>query len=825
MLLPKRWSKESILVSSPTQTKALQEPTRTKRPLSPHTLQSFKRAKVVVTDQMSTMSRSIERGFLHTLEHMKSETNQIVPTTLNHSALYAVLNLYIKEQQQQIPTQPETMLTSSLPILHKAYEDEALLKPRSTDQLCRHGDQCEGFLMAVADDLVPDEMGFQCKALQYPNSPPQQDQACLLCIRKEVSLAFYNARVATCAPCVQPHRNIIGCEGEYRADSVLYPTYMDGITDPFVAHERHHYKYTEEGIVQINVSFFEPPPRTLIALHASEEQVQCILGGLCNSPDIFCPLAQTMASFHIDESSAYRLRIYYAYRYLNNDPSHQQILYLQLFIDYQSSHMYPIEPFHYGMFQDVVHVLSFLNFFRVNPYMDIPLVHILTKSLPQRCQFRNMRTICLQYCRQHHSIWTWMRRCVYASLCGYYPHTQTFPPYRVRLLIQQSLWTLTMEEWEQWVERHPFLLFQCIKEFLVVLMKWNIGLHTMLRRIYHWDDFEQKCLAAMDVVRSKLCINRKRLDVFHGLNDEIQHFLRVQPLQVYKINKKNKEDQLYERLTSNLQLNDSLRKIIHNIVFYQHCLPNITEYKWLQCIGLSARGQYLYRHWQNKSLHCSPYDTALLKEYVTVKRISQQIRVLDLPRHWYTSQYRSLRLQYECDDDDPLDDHAGVYFVCTVCKTFKSCRLNDRHCSEKCIGHSKVCYDIENDQVYCTQKKFHRHANVELVSIQMLGKLLYCYHKCYVLCPQPNCARPTKFDFRHVGPHGYACDFCRTRPPRPLPICAFCNRPAPSPAQHITLDNQTAYLCAQHAIHDTSENWTKASLHQTIQDQTTRRYG
>jgi hypothetical protein len=70
---------------------------------------------------------------------------------------------------------------------------------------------------------------------------------CVLCLRKQTSVAFYTLRACGETPerVVQPYRNVIGVPGEYALGACLAvsPRRFEGLSGPFVRHERHHYAY------------------------------------------------------------------------------------------------------------------------------------------------------------------------------------------------------------------------------------------------------------------------------------------------------------------------------------------------------------------------------------------------------------------------------------------------------------------------------------------------------------------------------------------------------------------------------------------------------
>ena len=115
--------------------------------------------------------------------------------------------------------------------------------------------------------------------------------------------------------------------------------------------------------------------------------------------------------------------------------------YLLYYIEYQCTRLYTLlsrgqrRPFHYLMLPDIIHCLHLCNFFNDSRPRGIPILHILSKALPQRCQYRNLKEICIDYCKKHPTILKWLERCILCSLGGYYPHCQDIIPFWVRIAL------------------------------------------------------------------------------------------------------------------------------------------------------------------------------------------------------------------------------------------------------------------------------------------------------------------------------------------------------------------------------------------------------
>ena len=326
----------------------------------------------------------------------------------------------------------------------------------------------------------------------------------------------------------------------------------------------------------------------------------------------------------------------------------------------------------------------------------------------------------------------------------------------------------------------------------------------------------------MDIVRSKMTLNANASSLFVGVDKELQQLYQSQLTFFYKIQKQSFYKRWRHVLPVQHSLPHTIRKAVHQIVYYQHLLPHVTEGEWLRLIGVSAHGRTQYR-----TSPCieglSPSDQAILALYTQRICESHTIQVCELPRHWYIAQYQSLRRQQDITESgDLLDSRLSIYYICTSCKAFKTdYALN---LPQSSTGHRKIAYDLQRDCMYCTSKQCLRDKNnmTQLVPIPMLGKMVCCYGKCYVLCPQPHCARLTKYDFRQVGPSGFACHHCQKQQQEQT-VCAYCRRD--THAQQITLEGAPAWLCDLHKVYIECENWTQDNLFATILRQSTRRYG
>jgi len=149
----------------------------------------------------------------------------------------------------------------SLERVSRAHDESYMRPPNPGEDACKAGSKCEGRLIARYTCTQSADAGFTCVVFRLPSGEKCGDgMSCVLCLRKYVATVFYTSKASgrtknntcdaaaspnTAGVIMQPYRNVIECDGEYRGDACLYPSTgsFEGISDPFFRHERHRYKY------------------------------------------------------------------------------------------------------------------------------------------------------------------------------------------------------------------------------------------------------------------------------------------------------------------------------------------------------------------------------------------------------------------------------------------------------------------------------------------------------------------------------------------------------------------------------------------------------
>ena len=186
----------------------------------------------------------------------------------------------------------------------------------------------------------------------------------------------------------------------------------------------------------------------------------------------------------------------------------------------------PKHAYHEGMLPDHVVDLMKCSFWSDNGKMT-PIVHLLSKSTPQRCQIRSLTMIMLNYCKVHDNVFEFVLNALKCSMLGAYRGTKR-PPLRIRKRIYKVFSEMTRRRFLVFMQnRHQQLLFFTIKEYLIFAARHMPALREELKIRYKWEAFEKRVTDTMDVVRSML--DEDNIMEFIGVERYLTSINRLQP--------------------------------------------------------------------------------------------------------------------------------------------------------------------------------------------------------------------------------------------------------------------------------------------------------
>jgi hypothetical protein len=132
---------------------------------------------------------------------------------------------------------------------------------------------------------------------------------------------------------------------------------------------------------------------------------------------------------------------------------------------------------------------------------NIPIIHIISKGLPQRSQFRNFLTISLNCLENSEDFKLFFKQLFVWSIIGiqYKWNTVCLPLYkRIQLF---ELCCVQNTNWDRILTVNVRLFFFMIKEYLCFIIKQNPGLHAILVAATDWIKYETEIFSVMNDVR------------------------------------------------------------------------------------------------------------------------------------------------------------------------------------------------------------------------------------------------------------------------------------------------------------------------------------
>jgi hypothetical protein len=462
--------------------------------------------------------------------------------------------------------------------------------------------------------------------------------------------------------------------------------------------------------------------------------------------------------------------------------------------------------------------------------------------------------------------------------------------------------------WFDWIEQNCYTLFYIIKEFLINMICLDPALYETVCGVYHWKEFEQSCKVNMDIARSIMVTNfvHGEVDIFMQIDHEMKKLNTHQLKYLYQVPKqtfsgalasacgkvrqiryqnafKDHADELH-KIHTQFKCSLEMEHIIRKISSYRHLLPEVSSRDWLECIGVSEAGLVCWgecvesQHRLFKLLsRLSVADFKLINHYVLKCYDVQSVSLSSLPKHWYEQQYLAMRHR---NDTREIHPHAGEHFVCSACRNFKGFVVYPISSDLNFFahGHKKIVYDDETGKYYCgkraqrsnktqhepvqffnqqthrlvkkarTQRRHDEHLrciDTELIPISLLGNMLQCYEKLFVLCPQPNCGKPCRFDFWKYNHSSFSCGRCYSSSSSSSSntpgaeqacetiFCGYCRKKGDTSWRFTNVrikggGEENMYFCGKHdsfSLHQSKHSWDKDDLFRTIEQRQKKLYG
>jgi len=369
---------------------------------------------------------------------------------------------------------------------------------------------------------------------------------------------------------------------------------------------------------------------------------------------------------------------------------------------------------------DLSRGLHLLNFWFDECPRGIPVLHLLCKTLPQRCQYRNLKSIIQQYASQDPKFGLFIRRVLVFCLLGRYDSADSAPPFNSRLRVYKL--ALGMEERATVGNYDDLLLttnlvFVALKEYMLQSISADPALYAMLHETYKWGRYENY---ARECARSMRHLLTMGVD-FETMNDEMATKSFRQARHLIRLRKRTFSVRIYSQL-------GTARRVAHSLPCDQlRVVKRIadadtapTSLAWADRFAQFAKEGILSEQVCARLYNLCVETTtvarfnevceAALEEAPTLAAVISTVREVHAVSHMPIGtsptafQLSALVVRYRVPCPADLPDDAGCIYVCHSCRevrgyvvsasvasctaTSSSFRIRANHSSKKPAGNA-----------------------------------------------------------------------------------------------------------------------------------------
>jgi hypothetical protein len=447
----------------------------------------------------------------------------------------------------------------------------------------------------------------------------------------------------------------------------------------------------------------------------------------------------------------------------------------------------------------------------VKSYKHMPVVHLLYKALPQRCQFRNFSNVTIDYLQKHPGCVEWMRSIFVWSVYG------SCYPWAVRCSSARTVPSESID-WNAFFKDNVRLFFFVVKEFFVFLVLQQPGLTIALDSVHSWKLYEAEIVRTMNNVRDivhSARYSREKTPPWRDVAVVINKFI---PRQLKCI--KPVTDNHFERILCSVWDKysiDEVQSVTKTIPF-----PSTLK-GWKQLQNQYYKEVVALPEWwclmQTYSKHvCETLDNFdeharhVVLRCLICFRTCQAIQWTPLPKSQVQKQIVAVRKRFDMGTGSSVKEIQRIsrFFFCISCENFRGFTSSRNNHTQHAYGHRALSYNFSTGQVYCSasasrkKRRIFKCHDTPCVSLSLLGRATRVFGTTWVLCTC--CGVVCQLGVKPGYTGDIMCGTCsasnETR--SESTVCSFCGRCGRvSPWQcynDMTKPHrvQRVYLCAQH---------------------------
>lgn len=420
----------------------------------------------------------------------------------------------------------------------------------------------------------------------------------------------------------------------------------------------------------------------------------------------------------------------------------------------------------------------------------VSIIHLLLKSMPQRCQFRNFNNVVLHQLDSIPGKIDWFKKILVWCLSGLnyqWAHKCSISGNRRKALCY-VISTDTID-WVKVIRNNLNLIFFAVKEFFVWAVQQQPSLRRYLTAAYEWGVYEQEIYFVMNKVRN-MYNNPMCKKSLAQINDFLISF---SPNQMKCLRK------MFSSRPTEVQLDSEFKYTYEPIVSYsgllqieKELLGQVSNYlEWFHLCHLCEEKGNVAKldYWGSLGQDMKQ----LFHNYMYVSNLLKNIKILKLPIKYANAQVRATVKKY--DVALSIAGSANIQQVtnnwfCPTCKRFRGFLANTKSRNRtngvniSAYGHEKMAINMYNGNVYCVAAQSstlnsavpkNACGEIPCIRINMLGRFVSFYDNVVGLCTK--CGSPclTNVNKDYLKNGMICCGLCSTRSKCPNTcFCGYC---------------------------------------------------
>ena len=443
----------------------------------------------------------------------------------------------------------------------------------------------------------------------------------------------------------------------------------------------------------------------------------------------------------------------------------------------------------------------------------VSIIHLLLKSMPQRCQFRNFNNVVLHNLETVPGKIEWFKKMIVWCLMGHkykWAARDGASCAAIRKGLSSALCDPKLN-WADIVKDNLNLVFYAVKEYFVWAVQQQPSLRQWLIAAFEWGVYEQEIFLVMNKVRSLYRASvakhthgggKKRDD---AVLKKINHYLSTfSPNQMKCLRK------MFSTQHKVMFVNCGLRYTAEPILSYTQLkvvemnlrerAAQHTEWFWLQHLQENEHEAEVKAFWNTL-----PADLQqLLFNYMYAANILRNIKITKLPIEYANAQVQATVKKFDValsqSDCRNIQQVTNSWF-CITCRRFRGFLANNKTRNRNhgvnisAYGHEKMAINMHNGNVYCVassqpsnkgargcgaekdendddghpdhheqqHKKKPSCKDTPCIRINLLGRFVSFFDQQVTLCTK--CASPcvTNVNSDYIGDGMICCGLCSSR--------------------------------------------------------------